>query len=74
MTKPVSRFAPSRFAADVDDDAAKCAIVHVERTRPEDLRGIEIESVAVEEMRIDQRREQIVRSGDGVEVASESGG
>ncbi len=33
--------------------------------------GIEVESIAVEEMRVDERGEQVVRRGDGVEVAVE---
>jgi hypothetical protein len=35
------------------------------------LSGIEIEGVAEEEMRVDHRRQQIVRRRDGVEVAME---
>ena len=59
------------FAADVDLNAAQRAIVHVHGARPGDLIGIEIEFVAVEKMRVDQRGEKIVRAGNCVKVAVE---
>ncbi len=59
------------LAAHTDHDVAERAVVHVEGARPVDLTGIDIQSVAVEEMRVEQRGEQVVGRGDGVEVAVE---
>ena len=51
--------------------AAQGAVVHVERARPGDTCGVEIELVAVEHVRVDERGEQVVSRRDGVEVAVE---
>src|SRR5260370_15728690 len=56
------------FAVERNGDAAQRAIVHVERARPGDAMGIEMQIVAVEKMRIDQRGKQIMGRGDGVKI------
>ena len=50
-------------------NVAQRAIIHVHRARPGNLRGIEIQRVAEKQMRIDHRRQQIMRGSDGVKVA-----
>src|SRR5260370_24997885 len=57
------------FAVERNGDAAQRAIVHVERALPGDAMGIEIQIVAVEKMRIDERGKQIMGRGDGVKIA-----
>jgi len=59
------------LAVDFDSDAAQGAVVHVHGARPPDVGGVEVEVVAVEEMRIDEGREEVMRRGDGVDVAGE---
>src|SRR5882672_4726944 len=54
-----------------DDDVAQRAVVHVDRARPADAADVDAERVAVMEVRVEHRREQIVRAADGVEVAGE---
>ncbi len=54
-----------------DGDVAEGAVVHIEGARPEDLGGVDGEGVAVEEMSVEERGEEIVGGGDGVEVAGE---
>ena len=50
---------------------AQSAIVHVHRARPGNLSGIELQPVAVKEMRVHQRRKQIVRGSNGMKIAIE---
>ncbi len=63
------------LAAEADDDVAEGAIVHVERAPPRHLARIDVALFA--ELRrevagvVDHRREQVVRGGDGVDVARE---
>ena len=57
------------FRVEGDGDAAEGAVVHVEGARPRYLGWIEIERIAVEEVRIDHGGQQVVRGGDGMEVA-----
>jgi hypothetical protein len=45
------------------------AVVHVQSARPGDGRRIQVELIAVKEMRVDQGSEQVMRRGDGVEIA-----
>ena len=71
MTKPVWRLCAVALAAGADDDVAQGAVVHVESARPGDRMGIEVEWIAVEEVGVDERSEEIMRGGDGVEVAME---
>ena len=67
-----------RFAAEADDDVAQEAIVHVERAAPGDLArvdadrsGVRASAVAEVDGVVEQRAEQVVRGGDGVDVAGE---
>ena len=58
-------------AAERADDLAKRPVVHVHDAPPDDAAGIEIERVPPIEVVVDHRGQQIVRRGDGVEVAGE---
>ena len=60
-----------RLAAQAVDDVAQLAIVHVDDTLPGNLAHVDAEFVAVVDMRVEERREQVVRRADGVEVAGE---
>ena len=51
------------------DHTPQRAIVHIHRARPRDLRRIEVQRIAEEKMRVHHRRQQIVRSRDGVKIA-----
>ena len=67
MTKPVG-CAPSRSLGPARPvDAAQRAIVHVHAARPQDLFRIDPQVVAEMQMRIEQRRKQVMRGRDGVE-------
>ena len=59
------------FAAQAVHDVAQLAVVHVDHALPRDLAHVDVELVAVLDMRIKQRREQVVGRSDGVEVAGE---
>lgn len=59
-------------AAEAGDDAAQAAVVDRDGARPGDLEGIEAEGVAVAEVGVDHRGEQVVRGADGVAVAREA--
>src|SRR6202034_1832068 len=48
------------FAADVDGDATEGAVVHVHSARPGNSHGIEVQLVAVEEVRVDKGGEEVV--------------
>jgi hypothetical protein len=56
-------------AAERADDLAQCAVVHVHHPAPGDAAAIDAERVAPVDVVVDQRRKQIVRRGDGMEVA-----
>ena len=58
-------------AAERADDLAQRAVVHVHDAPPDDAARIEIELVPPIEVVVDHRGEQIVRGGDGVEIAGE---
>ena len=62
---------PVLAAAEPGGDAAQRAIVHVHAARPQDLLRIDPQLVAEVQMRVEQRGQQVVRRGDGVEVAGE---
>ena len=62
---------PVRAAAETRDDIAQGAVVHVEAAPPGDRERVDAEHVAVQDVRVDQGREQVVRGRDGVEVAGE---
>ena len=71
MSKPVWRGTPSIFAAEADDDVAQRPVVDVEHAAPGDVVQVEAELVALVQVVVDHRRQQVVRRGDGVEVAGE---
>jgi hypothetical protein len=52
-------------------NVAKRAVIHVHRARPADSIGIEIQFIAVEEMGVNQRGEQILRGGNRMKIAME---
>ena len=58
-------------AAERDDDVAQRPVVHVQDAPPGDAPGIDAECVAPVDVVVDHRGEEIVRRGDGVEVAGE---
>jgi len=51
--------------AQSDDDVAQRAVVNVDRARPADTADVDAERVAVMQVRVEHRRQQIVRAGDG---------
>ena len=71
MSKPASRGIAVGDAAERADDLAQRAVVHVEDAAPGDAARVDAERVAPVDVVVDQRRQQIVRRGDGVEVAGE---
>ncbi len=71
MSKPASRGKPLATPPSEHDDLAQRAVVHVHDAAPDDAAGVDAELVAPVDVVVDQRREQIVRRGDGVEVAGE---
>ena len=60
-----------RAPAEPDDDLAQGAVVHVEAAPPADRVRVEAERVAVHQMGVDHRREQVVRGADRVDVPGE---
>ena len=58
-------------AAESDDDAAQGAVVHVDHPPPRHAPRVEPRSAAPVELIVDDRREQIMRRRDCVEVAGE---
>ena len=58
-------------AAEADDDVAQGPVVDVEASPPGDGKRVDAGLVPVQEMRLDQRREQVVRRRDRVQVARE---
>ena len=52
-------------------NVAQRTVVHVDCARPSNLSGIETQVVAVKQMGVNQRCEQIMRRRDGVEIAVE---
>ncbi len=59
------------LAAEAVHDVAQLAVVHVHHALPGDLADIDVQLVAVLDMGVQQSREQVVGSPDGVEVAGE---
>ena len=59
------------LAAEAHDDVAQRPIVHVHRARPVDVVDVDAELVPVVQVAVEDRGEQIVRGGDGVDVAVE---
>ena len=70
MSKPSSRGKPLP-APPSDDDLAQRAVVHVHHALPGDAAHVDAERVALMDVVVDQRRQQVVRRRDGVEVAGE---
>ncbi len=58
-------------AAERADDLAQRAVVHVHHAPPGDAAAVDAERIAPVDVIVDQRREQIVRRGDRMEVAGE---
>ncbi len=58
-------------AAERADDLTQRAIVHVHHAAPADAAAVDAQRIAPVDVIVDQRREQIVRRRDGVEVAGE---
>ncbi len=58
-------------AAEPDDGLAERAVVDVDAAAPRDAVRVEPELVAVHEVRLDERGEQVVRGADRVDVAGE---
>ena len=58
-------------AAEADHDLAQSAVVQVDDAAPEDPARVDAERVALLQVVVDQRGEQVVRRGDGVKVAGE---
>jgi hypothetical protein len=71
MSKTVLARVAVRRAAQRDDDVAQRAVVHVHHPLPGDAPHVEAERVAVVDVVVDQRREQVVGERDGVEVPGE---
>ena len=71
MSKPVWRTTPSSLPPRPIDDVAQRAVVDVEHAPPRDVVEVEAELVAVVEVAVDHRRQQVVGGGDGVEVAGQ---
>ena len=57
--------------AHADRDAAQRAVVHVERAPPADAQLVDLVQVAVQDRRVEHRREQVVGGADRVDVAGE---
>ncbi len=57
--------------AEARDDVAQRAVVHVHAAPPRDRERVDAELVAVQDVRVDQRGEQVVRRRDGVQVTGE---
>ena len=58
-------------AAHAGDDGPQRTVIHVHHPLPGDLARVDTQRVAVMQMVVDQRREQVMRAGDGVEIAGE---
>ena len=66
-----SVFARHPFAgtAEADDDVAESPVVEVDDAAPEDAARVDAEGVALLQMIVDQRGEEVVRRRDGVKIA-----
>ena len=60
-----------RSAAETEDDIAQGAVVHVDGPPPGHAAGIDAKRIALMEVVVEHRGEEIVRGGDGVKVAGE---
>ena len=71
MSNPVWRTTPSSLPPSPIDDVAQRPVVDVEHPPPGDVVQVEAELVALVEVVVEHRRQQVVGGGDGVEVAGE---
>ena len=60
-----------RHAAQRHHDVAQSAVVHIHDAAPHHAALVDIKAVAPVNVVVDHRRQQVVRRGDGVEVACE---
>ena len=60
-----------RDAAQAEHDVAERAVVHVEHALPHDAAGVEAQRVALKDVVVEHRGQQVVRGRDRVEVAGE---
>ena len=58
-----------RLCAKADDHVAQRPVVHVLAALPLHLPGIDAQGVALLDVVVQQRRQQVVSGGDGVEIA-----
>ena len=58
-------------AAEARHHVTQGPVVHVEHARPEHAPAVDAQRIAPVDMVVEHRREQVVRRGDGVEVAGE---
>ncbi len=58
-------------SAEADDDVAQRPVVDVDHASPRHAPGVETHGAPVVQIVVDHRRQQVVRRGDGVEVAGE---
>src|SRR5207302_1470029 len=59
----------SVLAFNANGNATERAVIHIESARPGNLLRIKVQIVAVKQMSVNQRREQVVRGSNSVEVA-----
>ena len=71
MSNPSSRGKPLATPPSEETIERKRAIVHVHDAAPGHAAAVDAERIAPVDVVVDQRREQVVRRGDGVEVAGE---
>src|SRR5881396_2550767 len=57
--------------AEARHDVPQLAVVHVEAPREQDAGRVDVELVPVEDVRVQDRRDQVVRRADGVDVPGE---
>ena len=62
---------PVADAAERADDLAQRPIVHVHDAPPGDPPGVEPERIALVDVIVEERRQQVVRGADGMEIAGE---
>ena len=60
-----------RLAAQAVHDVAQLAVVHVHHALPRDLAHVDAQLVAVVDVRVQERRQQVVGGSNGMEVARE---
>ena len=71
MSKPASRGKPLATPPSEHVDLTQRPVVHVHDAAPDHAADVDAELVAPVDVVVDQRGEQVVRGGDGVEVAGE---